>query len=177
MDRNQDGADFDDVFRDGYRSVVRVVAPIVGSVADAEAVAQEAFLKAYVRWRTVGRYDRPGAWIRRVAIRDGVRFAGRRRRRPDGLPPPGPDPAPGVAARLDLDRALLRLPPKQRACVVLHYLADAPVAEVAASLGCREATVRVHLHRARAALADHLVDPPVAVIDTPIDPEENRCAR
>ena len=63
---------FDEAFRAEYADIVRVVAPIVGSVEDAEAVVQDAFLKAFTRWRRVGGYDRPGAWVQRVAIRDAV---------------------------------------------------------------------------------------------------------
>jgi RNA polymerase sigma-70 factor, ECF subfamily len=158
---------FDEVFRDGYREVVRVVSPIVGSVGDGEAVAQEAFLKAFVRWRRIGRYDKPGAWVRRVAIRDAVRVAGRQRRQPAPERPPDLSPDQAVVARLDVARLLVHLSPQQRACVVLHYLADLPVAEVADAVGCRESTVRVHLHRARAVLA--------TVLD--IDPEETSDAR
>jgi RNA polymerase sigma factor (sigma-70 family) len=51
---------------------------------------------------------------------------------------------------------VLRLPPSQRAVIVLHYYEDRPVGEIASTLGCREATVRVHLHRARKRLAGTL---------------------
>jgi RNA polymerase sigma-70 factor (ECF subfamily) len=155
---------FEDAFRAEYPGVVRVVAPIVGSVADAEAVVQDAFVKAFTRWRRIGRYDRPGAWIQRVAVRDAVRFAGRGRRATPS-PPDRADPTEAVAAAVDVQAALLELSPKQRACVVLHYLADWPVRSVAEALGCREATVRVHLHRARAALADVLDPDPEEVTD------------
>jgi RNA polymerase sigma-70 factor (ECF subfamily) len=159
---------FEEAFRAEYPGVVRVVAPIVGSVADAEAVVQDAFVKAFTRWRRIGRYDRPGAWIRRVAVRDAVRFAERNRR--GGPPPPGDaDPTEAVAAAIDVQAALLELTPKQRACVVLHYLADWPVTRVAEAVGCREATVRVHLHRARSALAD--------LLDATVDSEEITNAR
>jgi RNA polymerase sigma-70 factor (ECF subfamily) len=142
---------FEDAFRADYASVVRVVAPIVGSVADAEAVAQDAFLKAFTRWRRVGAYDRPGAWIRRVAIRDAIRFSERHRRTVADRPA-GTDLGEAAAATVDLQRALSRLSPKQRACVVLHHFAGWPTVDVADALGCSEATVRVHLHRARRAL-------------------------
>lgn len=150
---NRSAASFDEVFRDSYKEVVRVVTPIVGSVADGEAVVQDAFLKAFVRWGRIGRYDRPGAWVRRVALRDAVRHAGRRRRQP--APERSPEVAVehAVVTRLDIVRVLDVLPPRQRACVVLHYLAGDPVGEVAEALGCRASTVRVHLHRARASLA------------------------
>jgi RNA polymerase sigma-70 factor (ECF subfamily) len=145
-------AAFEDAFRADYPDVVRVIAPIVGSVEDAEAVAQDAFVKAYTRWKRIGRYDRPGAWVQRVAIRDAVRLAERSRRTVPG-PTAERDAGDTVAAHVDLHAAMVRLPAKQRACIVLHYLADQPVSEVASALGCKEATVRVHLHRARAALA------------------------
>lgn len=148
---------FEDAFRAEYGDVVRAVSPIVGSVADAEAVVQDAFVKAFTRWGRISRYDRPGAWVRRVALRDAVRFAERNRRT---LPEPsvGGDLTEAVSASVDLHAALLQLPPKQRACVVLHYLADWPVSQVAEVMGCREATVRVQLHRARGALAESLED-------------------
>lgn len=145
--------EFDEVFAAEYSAVVRVVAPIVGSVGDAEAVTQDAFLKAYLRWRRIGSYDRPGAWVRRVAIRDAVRVAHRARRHPAPAPAPSADPADGAATRVDVTRALQELPARPRAAVVLHHLAGWSVAEVADVLGCAEGTVRAHLHRGRQALA------------------------
>ena len=50
-------------------------------------------------------------------------------------------------------RAVRRLPRRQAQVVALHYLEALAVLEVAAVLQCAEATVRVHLHRARTALA------------------------
>lgn len=155
---------FEEAFRADYPGVVRVISPIVGSVADAEAVTQDAFLKAFTRWRRIGGYDRPGAWIRRVAIRDAVRFAERGHRALPG-PPDRIDPADAVVAHVDLVRALASLTPKQRACVVLHHLADWSVRDVADALGCSEATVRVHLHRARSALAASLESDPEEMTD------------
>ena len=52
--------------------------------------------------------------------------------------------------------ALRELPERQRHAVVLHYLADQPVAEIARSMGANESTVKVWLHRGRAALAARL---------------------
>ncbi len=52
--------------------------------------------------------------------------------------------------------AVRRLPKRQAQCVALHYLEDRSVADVAALLDLAEATVRVHLHQGRAALATAL---------------------
>lgn len=59
---------------------------------------------------------------------------------------------------LDLDRAIRRLPLRQRLAVTLYYLFDYPVSEVAAVMGCSEGTVKSTLSDARTKLRDHLGD-------------------
>ena len=134
--------------------LVRVAAAIIGDEAVAREVVQEAFVRAFVRWRRLEGYDRPGAWLRLVTIRLAVREAGRRVR--DGL---GIDPGDLVVesregADIDLQRAIAGLPVADRTVVVLHYLCDMPVEEVAATVRARPGTVRVRLHRARKRLAE-----------------------
>lgn len=147
--------DFEAFFRSEFRAVSSAVLPIVGEATEAEAIAQQAFLKAFMRWSRLRRYDRPGAWVRRVAIRDAVRSAERSKRPP--LAEVSFGNAVDLAAdRIDLVRALQAITPRQRAAVALHHLGGWPVAEIAESLGCGEATVRVHLHRGRKALAQIL---------------------
>jgi RNA polymerase sigma factor (sigma-70 family) len=51
------------------------------------------------------------------------------------------------------------LPRRQAQVIALHYVYDLGVADVAATLGCAEGTVKVHLSRARAALAQRLARP------------------
>lgn len=148
-DRESEYADF---FREQFTRVARIVTLIIRDPARAEDVTQDAFLELYRHWSTVSGYDRPEAWVRRVAIRLAVRV-----RRRDalwlavrGLFQPIAEPArpdPDVAA------AVGTLPPAQRAAVVLHYYEGRPVAEIAGLLGCAEPTARVHLHRARRRLA------------------------
>jgi RNA polymerase sigma-70 factor, ECF subfamily len=52
--------------------------------------------------------------------------------------------------------AVRGLPDRQAQAIALHYLEDRPVADIAEILGCAPATVKVHLHRGRRALADAL---------------------
>lgn len=140
--------------------VVRTVASIVGDRVCAEELAQDAFAVMLVRCSRVRRYDRPGAWVRRVAIRDAVRHL-RRRQREMPVAEPVPRTSPPVltsSRRLEIREAFTALTPRQRAAAVLAWVEDRPTTEVADLLGCREATVRVHLYRARAVLADHLGD-------------------
>jgi len=139
-------------FREQFTRVARIVTLILRDPVRAEDITQDAFLELYRHWPSVSGYDRPDAWVRRVAIRLAVRV---RRREAlwtavRGLFQPSAEavrPDPDVAA------AVGSLPRAQRAVVVLHYYEGRPVAEIADLLGCAEPTARVHLHRARRRLA------------------------
>ena len=142
-------------FRSEYPMVVRTVYLILGDRGRAEDVAQEAFVQLLAHWRKVSRYERPEAWVRRVAIRLAVRTARRDRLRaaleretPEREERPPPD--------IDLAAALRQLPLKQRACVLLFYVEDRPIAEIAEILGISAGAVKVHLHRARHRLSEML---------------------
>lgn len=142
-------------FRSEFPAVVRTVYLILRDQARAEDVTQEAFIQLLERWTKVSAYERPEAWVRRVAIRLAMR--GVRRDRlwilvRDRIAAP----KPVAGADLDLAEAIRRLPGNQRAAIALFYYEDRPVEEVASILGCSEATVRVHLHRGRRRLAAFL---------------------
>ena len=141
---------FSEMYLAEYSSLVSLLSYVARDSSSAEEIAQEAFIALYVHWRRVSRYDKPGAWLRKVAIRDAVRA--RRRPRPVELPAslPGPNPQ---EPDLDLRVAVSQLPLQQRTAVVLHYLDGRSAGEIAYILRCSESTVRVHLHRARKALA------------------------
>jgi RNA polymerase sigma factor (sigma-70 family) len=59
----------------------------------------------------------------------------------------------------ELWQAVRELPEQQRWAVVLHYVEDRPIIEVAVVLECSEGTVKTHLSRARATLARRLEVP------------------
>ena len=65
---------------------------------------------------------------------------------------PGDGRAESGVDRIDLQRALLTLPPRQREVLVLRYLLDLPEADVANELGLRIGTVKTHAHRALTAM-------------------------
>jgi DNA-directed RNA polymerase specialized sigma24 family protein len=150
-------AEFAGLFQSEYPALVRSIYMIVHDREQARDIAQDAFVQLFSRWRRVSKYDRPDAWLRRVAIRMAVRALRRdrlRRRREhefDRGRPLGP-------VDVDVVRAVAQLPAAQRAAVVLFYLDDRPVTEVADILSCSEVTARVHLHRARKRLAEILRD-------------------
>lgn len=151
---------FEDFFADEYGRTVRVILALRGSAVAAEEIAQEAFLRAYLRWAAVSAMDWPGAWVRRVAVnvatsrlrragaetRALLRLAGRR-----GPDLPGiPDDAAAFWA------AVRRLPRRQATAVALHYGDDLSVAAIAAVMGCAEGTVKSHLAAGRERLAEVL---------------------
>jgi Sigma-70, region 4 len=74
-------------------------------------------------------------------------------------PPRAPADVPAVSAdSLDLHRALGRLTPRHREVLVLHYVAELPLDEVARQLRLPPGTVKSRLHRARSALAKQVGD-------------------
>jgi RNA polymerase sigma-70 factor (ECF subfamily) len=153
--------EFRSVFTAAYAPVVRTVWLVVHDRAAAEDIAQDAFVELYRHWRKVCRYERPDLWVRRVALRRAQREAMRTVRRTEleraraaverdeGVGEPVlPDPRVLEASR--------DLTPRQRAIVVLFYLEDRPMTEVADLVGCSVSTGFVHLHHARHRLAQAL---------------------
>jgi RNA polymerase sigma-70 factor (ECF subfamily) len=155
--------EFDRLYHAHYGNVVAMAYALTGDLAEAQDLAQEAFCRAWQRWRRISGYDDPLAWIRRVVANLAssrwrrLRSARRHhhRERATHIPAPGPEHVALVAA-------LRTLPAAQRHAIVLYHLADLPVAEVAAELGAAEGTVKAWLHRGRAALATQLAEPPDA---------------
>ncbi len=153
------------VFYDGhYASVCRALTLALRDRELAEEAAQEAFTRAYVYWRRVGRMDRPACWVYVVAMRVAFR---RRRAEPDiaGVRDAAGeargesvDFADGVVEREALRAAIAELPERQRVAIVLRYLADLPLADVAAAMGCAVGTVKSTLNAARARLEVELGD-------------------
>jgi RNA polymerase sigma-70 factor (ECF subfamily) len=143
------------LFAKEYATVVQAVYFILFDRHRAEDVAQEAFAQLHLHWRKVSSYQRPDAWVRRVAIRIAVRHAKRELRR-SALEREAQLTEAAGSADLDLMRAIGRLPAMQRAVVVLFYFEDRPMAEVAHVLSISEATGYVHLHRARRRLGELL---------------------
>jgi RNA polymerase sigma factor (sigma-70 family) len=147
--------EFTSFFRQEFAPVLRTVELIVRDHGRAEELTQDAFVQLMRHWSKISLYERPDAWVRRVAIHLALRALQRDRLwqlvRSRLLPT-----APARPSRFDLDGAIRQLPGSQRAAIVLHYYEDRPTADVAAVLGCSESTARVHLHHARKRLAELL---------------------
>lgn len=142
-------------FRAEFPVVLRTVSLILHDRGRSEDVTQEAFIQLLVHWRKVSRYERPEAWVRRVAIRQAIRALRRERMRALLEREAAPDTEPDIPD-VDLAGAVRRLPVMQRSAIVLFYFEDQPIAEIAFILGISEGAVKVHLHRARRRLAELL---------------------
>lgn len=152
-------ARFEDVVGVVHVPLVRALTVAAGHPDIAADCVQDAYLRAYLHWSRVGRYDDPAAWIRRVAwnrLRDHIRrrkraaradallAAAERQRRSDT----GPD--------LALADAVARLPLRQRSVVAMFYVGGYTISEIAHALRVSDGTVKSHLHDARRRLHSHL---------------------
>ena len=146
------------------QALLRTACLLTGDWASAEDLLQTALAKTYLRWSHIDRHGAAEAYVRRVLVTTSTSWWRRRWR---GEVPTGalPDRAsgegdPAVVDRQALWPALMELPRKQRAAVVLRYYEDLPDSEVARLLGCSEQTVRSQCSRALAKLraSRHLSD-------------------
>jgi RNA polymerase sigma-70 factor, ECF subfamily len=145
--------EFDAFYRDTSRRLLRYAYGLTGDPAEAQDLVQEAYARAWQRWRRLHAYEDPEAWLRLVVHRlatDRWRRIVARRSRPQNPLPPVEPPSEDVVL---LVRAMRTLPDPHRRALALHYLLDRSVAEIAAETGASTGTVKSWLSRGRAGLA------------------------
>lgn len=150
--------DIQELYAASYRRLLGQLIGLTGSVAEAEDVVQEAFVRGLDHPRQLLGADNPEAWLRTVAV-NLARSRWRRAQRLVGLAPrlveePRDNTTDGS---VDLLRALRKLPAGQREVIALHHLADLTVEQVADTLGLPTGTVKARLSRGRTALSTLLV--------------------
>jgi RNA polymerase sigma factor (sigma-70 family) len=123
----------------------------------AEDAAQDAFAKAFRKWRAVSAMERPEAWVFVVAVRDARRRLARieriERRAAQAVERRAVERRAVDAAVGDDMAALLRqLSPRQRTAVLLRYWGDLDEATMAVAMGCARGTVKATLSQAVAHL-------------------------
>ena len=126
----------------------------------AEDVVQEAFLRAYRDWERVGRYDNPGAWVRRVTMNLATSRFRRLRAEAKALSRLSTNSVADELALVDdsLWNEVRRLPRGQAKVVALIYVEDLTSEQAAEVLGIGASTVRKHLSRARRTLKERIGD-------------------
>ena len=160
--QNGDHGAFEALIRDHQRMIHSLCYRMSGSVADAEDLAQETFIHAYQHLDGFRAEARFSSWLYRIAVNQCLNWQ-KRRQRLDQLhkewseqdrEPSSADTGRGQ----QVQAALLKLPPKQRAAVILTAYDGLTHAEAAAALGCSETTVSWRLFAARAKLKRLLRD-------------------
>jgi RNA polymerase sigma-70 factor (sigma-E family) len=138
-----------------YRAAYR----LLGNRAEADDVASEAVVRAYVHWRRARKA--PEAWATLTASRLALDLLRRRRTantKAQLLIDRDPRPDPDLSTRIAVRDAIGRLPRRQREVVVLRFLADLSEQDVAAALGISVGTVKSHTSRAMDHLRSHLLE-------------------
>jgi RNA polymerase sigma factor (sigma-70 family) len=155
-----------------YRGLVALAASLIGR-SMAEDIAQEALMVALRRWDDVATLDSPLGWVRKVVANRSVSLVRRRLAELRALTRIGSlADRRADAPESDADFwALVRsLPRRQAQVIALHYVSDMSVMEIAATLGCKEGSVKASLFKARQRLLKNLGSPSgeVAAVGKPV---------
>lgn len=148
---------FADFYRAELPGLVALARGLCGS-AVADDIAQEAMLAAYRRWAELEDFDQPHAWVRRTCANLAISSFRRRMVEVRALArmTTRPVPAPLDADAEEFWTAVRDLPRRQAQCAALRYVYEMGGAEIARTLSISEGSVKVHLARARTALAARL---------------------
>ena len=154
------------LFEEHWTGLCRLAYLMLGDPAAAEECVQDAYLGVFRAWDRVRTMDRPDLYLRTAVLnrcRSALRRRGRERRELErGTLTTGPLVAPSAdhsPAPIGVDEVMeevRRLPPRQRAAVILRYYEDRPEADIARALGCSVGTVKSQLAKARATLGRRL---------------------
>jgi RNA polymerase sigma-70 factor (ECF subfamily) len=148
---------FADFYRAEMPGLVALARGLCGA-AFADDIAQEAMIAAYRRWSEIERCGRPQAWVRRACANLAISTFRRRlvEVRAYARMSARPAPEPLDDSSEEFWSAVRTLPRRQAQCAALRYLYEMGGADIADTLSISEGAVKVHLARARAALAARL---------------------
>jgi RNA polymerase sigma-70 factor (sigma-E family) len=162
---SSDDTVFVEFVEEAWQRHLRLAMLLTGDPARAEELLQDSLVKLYERWRRMRSPEEAHAYLRRILTNGRISWWRRVRREtlvadvPErGYEPPGPHPDADL-----LRTALRRLPPRQRAVVVLRHYEDLSEREIAKVLGCSLGTVKAQnaraLQRLRAVIPRPELDP------------------
>ena len=148
----QAGSDaaFEELVRRRHRAVRGLLRRVSGDPALGDDLAQETFMHA---WKNLRRLRAPaafGPWLRQIAVNIWLQHARRARIPMEDFvqeEPAADSDAPNVTRRVDLERALARLRPPERLCVVLAYAEGMSHGEICRATGMPLGTVKSHISR------------------------------
>jgi RNA polymerase sigma-70 factor (sigma-E family) len=136
---------------------------LTGNDHDAWDLTQECLIRVGIRWSRIDLDRNPSGDAKTCLIRlnlNRTRQLGREWLTPDPPADPRVETSEAGATTLDawLERAIISLPPRQRATLVLRYLEDLSIPDIADLLGCSEPTVRSQLSRGLRVLSQSAPD-------------------
>ncbi len=151
--------EFERFIREHERPVLNYLWRVTGEEQTSYDLTQEVFLRAWQRFKAIRTYEQPRAWLFRVASNLAFTYLKRRKLSVavaqagagdhSADHPEASDPAERLAERDAVRGALLELPARRRAALVLREVYGLSAAEIGAALGLSAPAVRMELHRAR----------------------------
>lgn len=149
---------FDELYLDSRDRLVRQIFVFTGDETEARDLVQQAFEKAWLRWRRVASLEDPEAWVRLVAFNLAKNHRRRRRQLVPSADAPerSTDSIQEEQSLMEFRQALDQLPPQPRRALILYHLVGLTVSEVAAEMSAPPGTVMSWLYRGRNQLAAEL---------------------
>ena len=152
--------------REGWRAVylqesrrlVALATALVGA-ADAPDLVADAVARVLMRSASLPPVANVGAYLAKAVVneaRHSARSRKRRERREQTAATVDSERSRDLETRFDVERAMSKLSPRQRAVIFLHYWEDLPIPAIATTLDISEGSVRKHLGRAKTTLKEVL---------------------
>jgi RNA polymerase sigma-70 factor (sigma-E family) len=154
VDRDREHREFTEFVHASWPRLYRAAVLLTGDPHLAEDLLQTTYARMFASWRRVSRTGNPVGYARTSLTNAFISH--RRLRRSSEIPkaelPERAAGEPSIDSRLDLESAMARLSPVDRAVLVLRYWEDRTVSETASALGLTDQAVRNRAGRALAQL-------------------------
>ena len=152
---------FEELVRRRQGAIRRLMFQLCGDWGIADDFAQEVFVRAWQKLRTLRAHGAFDGWLRQIAVNvflQHLRRTGSEIQDPDEVASYSVVDQGDPSAQIDLEKALARLRPVERLCVVLAYGERMSHGEISWATGLPLGTVKSHISRGSARLRQYLAD-------------------
>jgi RNA polymerase sigma-70 factor (ECF subfamily) len=152
---------FEELVRRRQGAIRRLIHQLSGDWTIADDFAQEAFIRAWQKLRTLRAPGGFGGWLRQIAVNvflQHIRRAGLAIQESDEVASYSVVDDGDSSIKMDLEKALARLRPAERLCIVLAYSERMSHGEICSTTGLPLGTVKSHISRGSARLRQYLKD-------------------
>ncbi|MEE8399799.1 MAG: sigma-70 family RNA polymerase sigma factor [Desulfobacterales bacterium] len=156
-----DDTAFEELVRRRQGGIRGLMGQLSGDWSLADDLSQEAFLRAWRKIRTLRSPGAFGGWLRRIAVNvflQHIRRAGAAIQNSDEVVPYPVVDDGDASIKMDLEKALARLKPIERLCIVLSYSQRMSHGEICTATGLPLGTVKSHISRGSTRLREYLKD-------------------